>query len=76
MDGSRLGHVLRRALGGLLVCGLLVTALAFYTYSPYLMLTAATGRPAAAGPASSPTPRTATRYAHADVRAQSRRSGR
>ena len=54
MDGSRLSRALRRALGGLLVAGLLVTALAFYIYSPYLTLTAATGgTPTAAGPASS-----------------------
>jgi hypothetical protein len=52
-----LGHVLRRALGALLVAGLLVTALAFYIYSPYLTLTAATGGTAAsAGPATSVSP--------------------
>ncbi len=57
MDSSRLGHVLRRALGALLVAGLLVTALAFYVYSPYLTLTAATGGASAPpGPASSVSP--------------------
>jgi hypothetical protein len=35
-----MGPVLRRAIGGLLVSVLLVTAFAFYTYSPYLSLTA------------------------------------
>ena len=51
-----MGRVLRRAFGGLLVCSLLVTALAYYTYAPYLMLTVQTGPPAAE-PAFSPTPR-------------------
>jgi hypothetical protein len=36
-----MARVLRRALGGLLVAALLLTALAFYTYSPYLSLAAA-----------------------------------
>ena len=64
MDGSRLGRVLRRALGGLLVAVLLVTALAFFIYSPYLTLTSATG-PAtpAARPAGVPLRTTSTRVA-------------
>jgi hypothetical protein len=36
-----MGTVLRRAFGGLLVAALLITALAFYTYSPYLSLAVA-----------------------------------
>jgi hypothetical protein len=46
-----MGRVLRRAFGGLLVAALLITALAFYTYSPYLSLAAAPD-----GPATSTTP--------------------
>jgi len=41
-----MGRVLRRALGGLVVSGLLVTALAFYVYSPYLSLTSTQDGPA------------------------------
>lgn len=52
-----MGRVLRRALGGLLICGLLVTALAYYTYSPYLMLTVRTGPPTTAEPLPSATPK-------------------
>ncbi len=52
-----MGRVLRRALGGLLICGLLVSALAYYTYSPYLMLTVRTGPPTTAERVSSPTPK-------------------
>jgi hypothetical protein len=36
-------HVLRRSFGGLLVAALLLGAVGFYTYSPYLSLTAAPG---------------------------------
>jgi hypothetical protein len=46
-----MGRVVRRAFGGLLGAALLVTALAFYTYSPYLSLAAAPD-----GPATSITP--------------------
>ena len=53
VNGSRMGRVFRRALGGLLVFGLLVTALAYYTYSPYLMMPMPAGPPTAAEPASS-----------------------
>jgi hypothetical protein len=52
-----MGLVLRRALGGLLICGLLVSALAYFTYSPYLMMTVRTGPPTTAETVSSPTPR-------------------
>jgi hypothetical protein len=45
VDRFGLGRALRRAIGGLLVAVLLVTALAFYTYSPYLSLTAGAGGP-------------------------------
>ena len=54
VDGSRMGRVLRRALGGLLVFGLLVTALAYYTYSPYLMMPMPAGPPTTAEPALEP----------------------
>jgi len=63
VDRSGLGPVLRRAIGGLLVSALLVTALAFYTYSPYLSLTAgARGLTTSAAPPTNrlPGPSTAT----------------
>jgi hypothetical protein len=58
-----MGRVLRRSFGGLLVAALLLTAFAFYTYSPYLSLTAApdglatTAAPSASAP---PDPSTAS----------------
>lgn len=50
-----MGRVVRRALGGLLVAGLVAASFAFYTYSPYLTLTIPVGPPTTAEPASSPT---------------------
>jgi hypothetical protein len=57
VDRTGLGRALRRSIGGLLVCVLLVTAFAFYTYSPYLSLTAGAGGLAtSAAPPSRSTP--------------------
>ena len=56
MDRSRIGRVLRRALGALLVACLVVTAVAFYVYSPYLNLTAAPSGPRGSARPSEPTP--------------------
>ena len=55
-----MGRAVRRACGALLVCGLLATALAFYTYAPYLNLTVPAGAVTPAAPAAGTTP-TATR---------------
>lgn len=48
-----MGRLLRRALGGLLVAGLIAASFAFYTYSPYLTLTIPVGPPTTAEPAPS-----------------------
>lgn len=50
-----MGRVLRRALGGLLVFGLVVAAFAYFTYSPYLMLTLPESPSTTAEPASDQT---------------------